>query len=120
MRTSNLPRSSIYITSKVWDQKHTRQASSDAVSESLKLLQLDYIDLYLVHNPRSGPEGRHASWLGLQDALKAKKVKSIGVSNFTPAHIEALMKSKDVTVKPTVNQIEVSNLRVFRFCQDRS
>ena len=94
------------MTSKVWDNKHTRQASLNAVSESLKLLQLDDVDLYLVHNPRSGPDGRHSAWLGLQDALKDKKVKSIGVSNFTPGHIEALMKSKDVTVKPTVNQIE--------------
>ena len=94
------------MTSKVWDNKHTRQASLNAVSESLKLLQLDYIDLYLVHNPRSGPEGRHAAWLGLQDALREQKVKSIGVSNFTPGHFEALKKNNDVIVKPTVNQIE--------------
>ena len=96
------------MTSKVYDggDNHTRRGSYNAVLESLKLLQLDYIDLYLIHNPRSGPEGRHEAWLGLQDALQEGKVKSIGVSNFTPGHIEALMTSKDVTLKPTVNQIE--------------
>lgn len=67
---------------------------------------LDYIDLYLIHNPSSGPSGRHQAWLGLQDALQEKKVKSIGVSNFTPAHVETLMKSEGVTVRPSVNQIE--------------
>ncbi len=94
------------MTSKVWDNKDTREASQKAITASLKLLQLEYIDLYLIHNPRSGPEGRHSAWLGLQDALRENKVKSIGVSNFTPGHFEALLKYKDVTVKPTVNQIE--------------
>ena len=69
-------------------------------------MQLEQIDLYLIHNPRSGPTGRHQAWLGLQDALREKKVKSIGVSNFAPAHIQNLMKSEGVTVKPAVNQIE--------------
>lgn len=76
------------------------------MTESLEAMQLEYIDLYLVHNPRSGPKGRHQAWLGLQDALSSGKVKSIGVSNFTPEHIETLMASDGVTVKPTVNQIE--------------
>ena len=69
-------------------------------------MKLDYIDLYLIHNPRSGPGGRHQAWLGLQDAFREEKVKSIGVSNFTPAHIQNLMESEGVTIKPTVNQIE--------------
>ena len=94
------------MTSKVWDNEHTKQGSLDAVSDSLKRMQLDYIDLYLIHNPRSGSNGRHQAWLGLQDALKEGKVKSIGVSNFTPGHIQSLMKSADVTVKPALNQIE--------------
>jgi len=106
VRTSSLPRSSIYVTSKVWDNKHTKEASYDAVLESLKIMQLDYLDLYLIHNPSSGPTGRHQAWLGLQKALKEEKVRSIGVSNFTPQHFEMLMKSEDVTVKPCVNQIE--------------
>lgn len=69
-------------------------------------MNLDYIDLYLIHNPSSGPTGRHQAWLGLQEALKEKKVKSIGVSNFTPRHFELLMKSEGVSVKPSINQIE--------------
>ncbi len=69
-------------------------------------MHLDYLDLYLIHNPRSGPTGRHQAWLGLQQALKEKKVKSIGVSNFTPEHLEQLISGEGVTVKPSVNQIE--------------
>ena len=107
MHKSHLSRSSIYITSKVWDDKHTRNGAYSAVRESLELLATDYIDLYLVHNPRSGPNGRHQAWLGLQDALAEGKVKSIGVSNFTPAHFKSLMESEGVTVKPSVNQIEL-------------
>lgn len=77
------------------------------MTESLSLLGLNYIDLYLIHNPRSGPNGRHQAWLGLQDALAEGKVKSIGVSNFIPAHLQALMESDGVTVKPSINQIEL-------------
>lgn len=69
-------------------------------------MHLGYLDLYLIHNPRSGPTGRHQAWLGLQQALKEKKVKSIGVSNFTPEHLEQLISGEGVTVKPSVNQIE--------------
>ena len=71
------------------------------------MLGLDYIDLYLIHNPRSGPEGRHQAWLGLQDALAEGKLKSIGVSNFIPTHFKALMESEGVTVNPSINQIEL-------------
>ena len=70
-------------------------------------MQLDYIDLYLIHNPRSGPEGRHQTWLALQEAQKAGKIKSIGVSNFKPDHIEILMKSEGVDTWPAANQIEM-------------
>lgn len=91
--------------------------------ESLEAMQLDYIDLYLVHNPRSGPEGRHRAWLGLQDALSSRKVKSIGVSNFTPEHIEALMASDGATVKPSVNQIEYhpwnQQTAIVQYCKQK-
>ncbi len=106
IRNSPLSRYEIFVTSKVWDNKHTREQTFNAVTESLALMKLDSIDLYLIHNPRSGPAGRHQAWLGLQDALREKKVKSIGVSNFTPRHIQSLMASDGVTVKPSVNQIE--------------
>ena len=84
----------------------------------------DYIDLYLVHNPRSGPNGRHQAWLGLQDALAEGRVKSIGVSNFTPAHFKSLMESEGVTVKPSVNQIELhpwnQQKEIVAYCKQES
>lgn len=106
LQDPKISRPSIYVVSKVWHDKHTRSGALNAVSESLKSMNASYIDLYLIHNPASGPQGRHQTWLGLQDAIKAGWVKSIGVSNFTPAHIESLMKSEDVIAKPVVNQIE--------------
>jgi len=106
LNKSALPRSSIYVTSKVWHDEHTRAGAYNAVKESQASLGTDYIDLYLIHNPAAGPQGRHQAYLGLQDALKEGKIKSIGVSNYSPAHTEALMRNDGVTVKPTVNQIE--------------
>ncbi|KAG8531865.1 uncharacterized protein KY384_003501 [Bacidia gigantensis] len=81
--------------------------SPTSVEKSRYALQLDYIDLYLVHSPLAGASGRHEAWLALQDAVKEGKVKSIGVSNFSPAHIEQLLKSEGVYIQPAVNQIEM-------------
>ena len=107
IKATKLPRSSLYITSKVWHPKHTRSGAYDAVLESLSALQTPYIDLYLLHNPSSGPEGRHQAWLGLQRAVSEGKVKTIGVSNFTPSHITQLLQASGVTIPPAINQIEM-------------
>lgn len=112
------------MTSKVWDDKHSRKGTLDAVRISLQRMKLDYIDLYLLHNPRAGPKGRHQAWLGLQDALQEGLVKSIGVSNFTPAHITTLMQSEGVTVKPSINQVEYhlwnQQKEIYKFCTAES
>lgn len=121
LKRSPLPRSSIYVTSKVWHNKHTRRDAYNAVKESLASLDLDYIDLYLLHNPAAGPQGRHQAYLGLQDALQEGKLKSIGVSNFTPGHIRALMSSDGVTMKPSINQVELhpwnQQQEIVRYCK---
>lgn len=84
----------------------SREEATKGVDRSLKTCGLDHIDLYLLHNPRPGQKPRLEAWLGLQDALKAGKVKAIGVSNWTPAHIDQIMAHPDVDTLPAVNQIE--------------
>lgn len=89
---------------------HTTYSQAGAVQgldRSLKAAGLDYFDLYLLHNPRPGPKARVEAWLGLQQALKAGKVKAIGVSNWAPRHIDALMEHPEVNVLPASNQIEL-------------
>ncbi|GAB7349889.1 hypothetical protein MBLNU459_g0581t1 [Dothideomycetes sp. NU459] len=88
---------------------HTAYSRAGAVAgfdRSLAATGLAYLDLYLLHNPRPGAAARHAAWLGLQDVLRGGRARAIGVSNFSPAHIEALVASPGVDVVPAVNQIE--------------
>jgi diketogulonate reductase-like aldo/keto reductase len=85
---------------------YSRKSAVEGLDKGLAVSGLDHFDLYLLHNPRPGPEARHQAWLGLQDALKSGKTKAIGVSNWSPKHIDALMAHSDVSVLPAVNQIE--------------
>ncbi|KAK5939460.1 hypothetical protein PMZ80_007837 [Knufia obscura] len=103
---SQLPHDKIFVCSKLWEDMYTRQGAIDGVEGSLKKLGLKQIDLYLIHNPRPGPKARHESWLGLQDCVEKGWVKSIGVSNWAPKHIEQLMKEDGVKILPAVNQVE--------------
>jgi diketogulonate reductase-like aldo/keto reductase len=105
-------REDLFICSKLWEtgtppnSTFSRESAIKGVESSLQQLGLEYIDLYLLHTPRPGPKCRHDGYLGLQDMLKAGKVKAIGVSNWAPRHIEELMSHPDVNVLPAVNQVE--------------
>lgn len=103
---SKIAHDRIFVCSKLWEDMYTRQGAVDGVSQSLQKLGLKQVDLYLIHNPRPGPKARHESWLGLQDCVEKGWVRSIGVSNWSPAHIEQLMKEDGVKILPAVNQIE--------------
>ena len=103
---SGISHDKIFVCSKLWEDMYTRQGAIDGVEGSLKKLGLKTIDLYLIHNPRPGRKARHESWLGLQDCVEKGLVKSIGVSNWAPKHIEQLMKEDGVKILPAVNQIE--------------
>lgn len=85
---------------------YSKEAALEGINKSLKTSGLEYLDLYLLHNPRPGAEARHQAWLGLQEALKSGKAKAIGVSNWSPEHIDDLMAHSDVDILPAVNQIE--------------
>lgn len=120
---SGIPHDKIFVCSKLWEDMYTRQGAIDGVEASLKKLGLKQIDLYLIHNPRPGPKARHEAWLGLQDCVGKGWVKSIGVSNWSPAHIEQLMKEDGVKIQPAVNQIEFhpwqQQRELIKYCKEK-
>ncbi|WP_436861586.1 aldo/keto reductase [Staphylococcus caeli] len=102
---SHVTRDQIIVTSKLPGRYHDYDSAMVAIQESLYRLNVEYIDLYLIHwpNPRQGKYVE--AWKAMIDAQKAGLIKSIGVCNFLPEHIETL--EKETGVLPTVNQIEL-------------
>lgn len=121
---SKMDLSKIFVCSKLWeDAPFSRQGALQGVQRSLAKLGVESIDLYLLHTPRPGPAARHAAWLGLQDAVERGLVRSIGVSNWAPKHIERLMGEEGVYITPAVNQVELhpwnQQRQLAEFCRDR-
>lgn len=120
---SDIPHDQIFVCSKLWEDMYSRQGALDGVEGSLKKLGLKSIDLYLLHVPRPGPKLRHEAWLGLQDAMQKGWVKTIGVSNWAPRHIEQLMQQDGVKILPAVNQIEFhpwqQHRELRKYCADK-
>ncbi len=90
-----------------------------SLEDSLKKLQTDYVDLLLLHFPVT--ELRRPAWRRMEDILASGKSRSIGVSNYTIAHLEELL--KECTVKPSVNQVELhvflQQPELVKFCKDQ-
>ena len=99
IRKSNITRKEIFVTTKLWNDDH--DDVERAFNESLSRLQLDYVDLYLMHFPVTG---RNKSWKILEKIYKSGKAKAIGVSNFTIRHLKELLENSDIV--PAVNQVE--------------
>ncbi|MFC8527805.1 aldo/keto reductase [Nocardia sp. NPDC057227] len=105
IRESGLPRDEVYVTTKLWNAEQGYDSTLRAFDESLKLLGLDYLDLYLVHWPVPKAD-RYVDTFKAFQALKADgRVRSIGVSNFTPAHLERII--AETGEIPAVNQVEL-------------
>lgn len=112
MRESGVPREDIFLTTKIWNANRGYDKVMAAFEESMKKLDVGYIDLLLVHWPANPlqygdkAESLNAdTWRAFEDIYASGRVKAIGVSNFKPNHIDALMKT--AKIKPMVNQIEV-------------
>lgn len=101
VRDSGIPRDELFITSKLWLQDYGYDAACKGIDASLKKLGLDYIDLYLIHQPYGDVPG---AWKAMEDAQKAGKIKSIGVSNMTPNIWNHFVPQFDTM--PAVNQVE--------------
>jgi len=101
IKKSGVPREELFITTKLWIQSNGYEGTKKAFENSLKRLQLDYLDLYLIHQPFGDVYGE---WRAMQDFYKEKRVKAIGVSNFYPDRLIDLIIHNEIV--PAVNQIE--------------
>ena len=105
---SSLSRDEIFVTTKLNNGGHGYESAIAALDESLRKLQLDHVDLYLVHWPLPHLDRYVDTWKGFEKLLADGKARSIGVSNFTVAHLDRLAKETDTV--PAVNQIELHPL----------
>jgi len=101
IKASGVPREDLFITTKLWIQSNGYEGTKKAFEASLKKLQLDYLDLYLMHQPFGDVYGE---WRAMQDLYKAGRVRAIGVSNFQPDRLIDLIVHNEIV--PAVNQIE--------------
>nr|WGD87973.1 glyoxal/methylglyoxal reductase [Bacillus subtilis] len=102
IKESGVAREELFITSKVWNEDQGYETTLVAFEKSLERLQLDYLDLYLIHWP--GKDKYKDTWRALEKLYKDGKIRAIGVSNFQVHHLEELL--KDAEIKPMVNQVE--------------
>jgi diketogulonate reductase-like aldo/keto reductase len=103
VRASGLPRSDVFVTTKLWNDDQGYDSALRAFDASLDRLGLEYVDLYLVHWPVAGK--RLDSWRALEQIHAEKRARAIGVSNFMVSHLEELLAKAKVV--PAANQIEV-------------
>ena len=107
IKRSGVAREELFITTKLWIQDTGYENTKNAFEKSLKRLQLDYLDLYLIHQPYGNIYG---SWRAMEDLYREGKIRAIGVANFQPDRIMDLIIHNKVV--PAVNQIET-----HPFCQ---
>jgi len=105
VRRSSVPRQDLLITSKLPGRYQSYDLALTAIQESLYRAHLDYYDLYLIHWPNPKQDKYVEAWQALIDAKKWGLIRSIGVCNFLPEHLERL--EKETGVKPSINQIEL-------------
>jgi len=103
IKRSGVAREQLFVSTKFWVQDTGYEHTQKAIDDSLRRLQLDYLDLYLIHQPYGDV---HGSWRAMQDAYRSGKLRAIGVSNFQPDRLMDIAAFNEI--KPAVNQIEVN------------
>ncbi|MGY3893053.1 aldo/keto reductase [Aeromonas enterica] len=103
IRQSGIGRNELFVTTKLWLQDASYEGAKAQFERSLNRLQLDYVDLYLIHQPYGDV---HGAWRAMEELQQAGKIRAIGVSNFQPDRLADLMAFNKVV--PAVNQIEVN------------
>ena len=120
VRESGIPREQIFVTTKLWNDDQGYDGTLRAFDQSMMDLNLDYLDLYLIHWPV--PEKRKDSWKALQKVYADGRCRSIGVSNYLIRHIHELLSETDVV--PVVNQVEFSPFlyqkELLEFCRSKN
>ncbi len=127
IRESGIPRQEVFVVTKLWRESLGYAQSKVAFEASLRQLGLDTLDLYLIHwpaNARNYPDWQQVNantWRALEELQAEGRVRSIGVSNFWPAHLEALLQTARVV--PAVNQLEFHpgyhQPEVVRYCREK-
>lgn len=101
IKRSGVPREDLFITTKIWIQDVSYDKAKKAFEKSLNKLQLDYLDLYLIHQPYNDV---HGAWRAMEELYKEGRIKAIGISNFQPDRVADLISFNEIV--PAVNQIE--------------
>lgn len=126
LKQANLPRNEVFITSKVWKAEMGYNETLEAFERTLKNLDTDYLDLYLIHWPRYTLDGEWKqtcidTWKAMEELYEAGRVRAIGLSNFLPHHMDVIL--DNCNIKPMVNQLEVhpgyTQEAAIRYCQER-
>lgn len=129
IRDSGIPRQEIFVTTKLWNINHSYDEARQAFEESMEKLGLDYLDLYLIHWPNPKPlrendewKTRNAEvWRAMEDLYKEGKIRAIGVSNFLPHHLDALLETARIV--PAVNQVRLApgvyQEEVVDYCREK-
>lgn len=102
IKESGIDREEVFLVTKLWNEDHGYEKTIKAFNKSLKNLQVDYIDLYLIHWPN---KLNAETWRAFEDLYEMGKVKAIGVCNFKVNHLEDLRKSANIM--PMINQVEM-------------
>ena len=111
VKKSGIDRKDLFITSKLWNSEHGYEKTLAAFEGTMKKLDMDYLDLYLIHWPNpidfrnNWEETNAGSWKAFEEIYTAGRIRSIGISNFRKAHIETLLKTANIS--PMVNQIRL-------------
>lgn len=126
MKESGIPREDFFIVSKLWTDQMGYEKAKIALEESLEKLQMDYLDIYLVHWPRSSENYSEwkqiniETWKALEEMQREGKTRALGLSNFLPHHIENILQNCEI--KPVVNQLELHpgymQLATVRYCEE--
>lgn len=119
IKESGINREDIFLVTKLWNDDHGYDKTIEAFNKSLERLQVDYIDLYLIHWPN---KLNSETWKAFEHLYKTGKVKSIGVCNFKIGHLEELKKTAEIM--PMVNQVEIhpqsSKNDMLRYCEENN
>lgn len=105
VRQSSVPRQEIYVTTKIWHDHHGYDSALKAIDDSLARLDIDYIDMLLIHWPAPAQDKFVEAWSAFQQAVESGKVRGIGVSNFHSMHLDKLLAAGGTV--PALNQVEL-------------